>query len=155
MDKTRLTLSTKYHSFTIKWVHLDQKWLVYNSCECQEWLFKGYCWMLGFYWMGGTLFGLNYSTRKKKSFTCWAFPIPVLLLYFLSLVRYHTFGSVSPTTKHLFLETIVILSKLKCQLNWPCLTSIQRGCVHWSVEGPWFPFVDEALQRLHVFCILA
>ena len=30
------------------------------------------------------------------------------------------------TTKHLFLETTVILSKFKCQLNWPCLTSIQR-----------------------------
>ena len=61
-----------------------------------------------------------------STLTHWASLILVLLLYLLSLGRYHTFGSVSHYHTPLLVTHLTSL-RFKCQLNWPCLTSMHRG----------------------------
>ena len=60
-----------------------------------------------------------------------------------------------PTAKHLSLETHVVLSDVKCQLNWPCLISIHTG----MFIGVWRYIDIFSLMRLYTdyifFCIFA
>ena len=106
--------------------------------------------MLWFYCMGGTLFDLNYTTKKKKSFTCWASPIPVPLLYFLSLGDPTPLDQ-SPNYQIPFLRNNCYSLKAQMPTKLALHDFNTKRFVHWSVEGPQFIFFGDALYRLHVF----
>ena len=112
----------------------------------------GYCCkvlnILWLYYMGRTIFALNYNIKEK--------------LHMLGLPN-SSISSVLLTFRELSHHWISLLTTIHLSREASCLFKIQMPteltlpdftapmCVHWSMERPWFVPLGEALCRLHIF----